>query len=379
MFRVAKYAVVFSLSSGLCMANTAASMSGLMSGVGQLAQVGQQMQQQRQEQATQERALAQEEAQINSTVNQNTNNPQTSPYTVPQNLPNASNGYPILDPYANAQYWTQRGHQFKFSMDVAGKRAELQNKKAKMMLEAEKNKTAAMLKGLGEVMKVAGDQMTVIGNNRAKAQQEEQTKARNGLAQRCNSGASTCEERQVDGRTVVVETPTATGDETPEPVTHTFENEEELNAYRDGYDVANRATEAGISPGSMGGFQHNGELIRDDQGNIVRDEAEALRIVQARKQAAAEATRAEAERAEAARAEAEAESERISAALSSARTHIQLATEAEDLNATNAARLVNSAREAGASDQQIQNLLSDIQARRDVIAAQAPTIANGGQ
>lgn len=260
-------------------------------------------------------------------------------------------------------------------MDVAGKRAELQNKKAKMMLEAEKKKTAAMLQGLGQVMKVAGDQMTVIGNNRAKAQQQEQTQARSGLAQRCNSGASTCEERVVDGRTVVVETPTATGDETPEPVTHQFESDEELNAFRDGSDLANRATEAGLTP-HQGGFRHNGEVVRDDSGNIVRDQARALEIVQAREQAAvAEAEAAEQARLTQAREAAEREAT-LATNISTARGQIESLssriTEAEQDGDQDTARALKVQRA------NVEMQLAEYQAQQRAMSEQAGDVANGG-
>ena len=76
---------------------------------------------------------------INAVTNKQTAmSDMTSPYGTGATPPVAAAGYPLTDPYTNPQYWSQRGQQFKFSMEVAGKRSEANNSMAKIELEQEK-------------------------------------------------------------------------------------------------------------------------------------------------------------------------------------------------------------------------------------------------
>ena len=83
----------------------------------------------------------------------------TSPYGTGATPPVAAAGYPLTDPYTNPQYWSQRGQQFKFSMDVAAKRSDAMNNMAKIQLEQEKQKQKMMMEGVGTLMKSAGGLM----------------------------------------------------------------------------------------------------------------------------------------------------------------------------------------------------------------------------
>jgi len=87
----------------------------------------------------------------------------------PSNAVAPNRGYPILDPYARPGYWQQRGHQFKFNMGMAAKRAQIQNQKAQKAMAAENAMTNKMLGAVGQLMNTAGSQMEKIGKERDKA------------------------------------------------------------------------------------------------------------------------------------------------------------------------------------------------------------------
>ncbi len=135
------------------------------------AQAGLQYQQQSKQFDQQKNTQQSKINEINAaTSTQTANADMTSPYGTGATPPVAAAGYPLLDPYSNPQYWSQRGQQFKFSMDVASKRSEAMNDMAKIQLEQEKKKQEMMMKAIGTVMKTAGSTMGQMAKDK-KAQE----------------------------------------------------------------------------------------------------------------------------------------------------------------------------------------------------------------
>ncbi len=121
----------------------------------------------------------------------------TSPYGTGATPPVAAAGYPLTDPYANPQYWSQRGQQFKFSMDVASKRSETMNDMAKIQLEQEKQKQQMMMEGVGTLMKSAGG---LMGQMAADKKAEELK-----IASDLEAKQKADEKRSFDRETLVIE------------------------------------------------------------------------------------------------------------------------------------------------------------------------------
>ena len=155
-----KSLLIFSLGVGFNSQSFAASMADLAPMLTTFAQAGQQYQQQSKQFEQQKKEQQSKLNEINVATSQQTAMADmTSPYGTGATPPVAAAGYPLTDPYANPQYWTQRGQQFKFSMDVAAKRSDAMNSMAKIQLEQEKQKQKMMMEGVGTVMQSAGGLM----------------------------------------------------------------------------------------------------------------------------------------------------------------------------------------------------------------------------
>ena len=177
-------------SSGLllmCLSGTVSfSMSGAEMGavITSVAKQGQQFQAQSKQFDDQKKVHTDALNQTNVAVNQQASNlNMTSPYGTGATPPTANPGYPLVDQYTNPQYWQQRGHQFKFSMDVASKRSESMNNLAKIELEQQKKKDQMMTEALGNIMNTIGSTIEQQAKDKAaQAKKDAEEAAKNELA-----------------------------------------------------------------------------------------------------------------------------------------------------------------------------------------------------
>ena len=178
-----------------------ADMSGILGSVGSLANTmmqGQQQQQQIQDQARErETAIMQQQQQVQATENSG----RMSQFL--QRMPQGQSGYPILDPFANGQYWNARGIQFQQSMQMAAMRSQAENEKTKAMIDAEFQQTQAMMQAVGGLMVQAGEQVSQMGQASAEARQSEQNEeyAREAAQNRsCEEGTCRVYREPVNGQ-----------------------------------------------------------------------------------------------------------------------------------------------------------------------------------
>ena len=135
--RFSKELLLICFTGTITFAMSGADMGSIITSV---AKQGQQFQAQSKQFDDQKKVHKDALYQTDVAVNQQASNlNMTSPYGNGASAPMANPGYPLVDRYTNPQYWQQRGHQFKFSMDVASKRSESKNNLAKIELEQQKN------------------------------------------------------------------------------------------------------------------------------------------------------------------------------------------------------------------------------------------------
>lgn len=200
-------------SSGLllmCLSGTVSfSMSGAEMGavITSVAKQGQQFQAQSKQFDDQKKVHKDALNQTNVAVNQQASNlNMTSPYGTGATPPTANPGYPLVDQYTNPQYWQQRGHQFKFSMDVASKRSESMNNLAKIELEQQKKKDQMMTEALGTIMNTIGSTIEQQAKDKAAqakkdAEEAAATNRRNALSN-CQSSAGCTPVKTTGGYTI---------------------------------------------------------------------------------------------------------------------------------------------------------------------------------
>ena len=170
-----KSVLIVILSMPCSLQRVAASATDMAAMLTTFAKTGQEYQNQSKQFEQQRKEQQSKLNEINAVANKQTAMADmTSPYGTGATPPVAAAGYPLTDPYTNPQYWSQRGQQFKFSMDVAAKRSDAMNNMAKIQLEQEKQKQKMMMEGVGTLMKSAGG---LMGQMAADKKAEELKKA----------------------------------------------------------------------------------------------------------------------------------------------------------------------------------------------------------
>jgi hypothetical protein len=111
-------------------------------------------------------------------------------------LPTIKGNYPIVDPFANPQYWNARTTQSQASMQAAATNSKIMNQKAVEAIDAEFQQTKAMMQAIGGVMEQGGTMMQSMGAKMAEAEKLEADKQRTdlvtaaGKAPKCGEGVT---------------------------------------------------------------------------------------------------------------------------------------------------------------------------------------------
>jgi hypothetical protein len=109
-------------------------------------------------------------------------------------LPTIKGNYPIIDPFANPQYWNARTTQYQASMQAAATNSKIMNQKAVEAIDAEFQQTKAMMQAIGGVMQQGGEMMQSMGAKMAEAEQLEAATQRT----ECLNGAVGADETQFE-------------------------------------------------------------------------------------------------------------------------------------------------------------------------------------
>jgi hypothetical protein len=83
-------------------------------------------------------------------------------------LPTIKGNYPIIDPFANPQYWNARTTQYQASMQAAATNSKIMNQAAVEAIDAEFQQTKMMMQTIGGVMEKGGSMMQEMGAEMAK-------------------------------------------------------------------------------------------------------------------------------------------------------------------------------------------------------------------
>jgi hypothetical protein len=111
-------------------------------------------------------------------------------------LPTIKGNYPIVDPFANPQYWNARTTQYQASMQAAATNSKIMNQKAVEAIDAEFQQTKMMMQAIGGVMEKGGSMMQEMGAEMAKQEKLDADKERTdlvtaaGKAPKCGEGVT---------------------------------------------------------------------------------------------------------------------------------------------------------------------------------------------
>lgn len=184
-------------------------------------------------------------------------------------LPTIKGNYPIVDPFANPQYWNARTTQYQASMQAAATNSKIMNQKAVEAIDAEFQQTKAMMQAIGGVMQQGGSMMQQMGAKMAETEKLEANKQRTD----CLNGAVSADPSQFtkdeEGRTVY--TPVDKDGNKGTPVILSPEEERALMAAkRNNQGLVDLSTKDGFKQSdSIGDWEYEGKYYSQAEAQSI--------------------------------------------------------------------------------------------------------------